>query len=398
MPDIEIRPARPDELAEYARQAARQLALPDDLFEGMPAEWTMCAFVDGAIATTYAAWPLQIRLNGRAVKIAGVTQVSTHPAHRRRGYLRAVTRRHFEILHEKREVALAGLHPAWVAIYQRYGYGSVHARHGYRVAPRDIAFHHPLAPRGHLREVDPSAAFGLLVEVYRRYREDRTGLVHRGRAMWLAGALQAPPQGQRQVVLAYEEGGEVLGYVAYMHGLGPRPRALRITDLFALSPAAYQALWMALSGYDNVEEIVWDNAPADDPLPLMLTEPRQLNQSQRDGIMARLVTVQDALAQRPYAVASELRFALADAFCPWNAGSWRVATSPEGGQANRIDGQPVDFSLTPDTLASLVFGRFSATQAAQAGLLENVRGHDTLARWEAVLRLAHPPHEAEHTW
>jgi len=130
----------------------------------------------------------------------------------------------------------------------------------------------------------------------------------------------------------------------------------------------------------------------------MLTEPRQLNQSQRDGIRARLVTVEDALAQRPYAVASELRFALADAFCPWNAGSWRVATSPEGGQANRIDGQPVDFSLTPDTLASLVFGRFSATQAAQAGLLENVRGHDTLARWEAVLRLAHPPHEAEHTW
>jgi predicted acetyltransferase len=398
MAHVEIRPARPDEMAEYARQAARQLALPPDMFTGMEADWTMCAIVDGAIATTYAAWPLQIRLNGRAVRIAGVTQVSTHPAHRRRGYLRAVSKRHFEMLHERREVAFAGLHPAWVAIYQRYGYGSVHQRHGYRIAPRDIVFHHPATPAGRLREIDPASEFGVLVDVYRRYRDDRTGLVHRGRAMWDAGALQPPPAGQNRVVLAYAEGADTLGYVAYHHGPSPRPRQLRITDFFALTPAARQALWQALAGYDNVDEIVWDNAPADDPLPLMLAEPRHLNSTVRDGIMARLVTVEDAMAQRPYAAISELRFALADGFCPWNAGSWRIATSPEGGQASRIDGQAVDFTLAPDTLASLVFGRFTATDAAEAGLLEGVQGRAVLERWNEVLRLAHPPHEAEHTW
>ncbi len=398
MAHVEIRPARLDEMAEYARQAARQLALPPDLFAGMDPDWTMCAIVDGAIATTCAAWPLQIRLNGRAVRIAGVTQVSTHPAHRRRGYLRAVTQRHFEQLHERREVAFAGLHPAWVAIYQRYGYGSVHQRHGYRIAPRDIAFHHRLAPAGQLREIDPAGEFGVLVDVYRRYREDRTGLVHRGRAMWDAGALQLPPVGLNRVVLAYMEGADTLGYVAYHHGPSPRPRQLRITDFFALAPVARQALWQALAGYDNVDEIVWDNAPADDPLPLMLAEPRHLNATVRDGIMARLVTVEDALAQRPYAAVSELRFGLADAFCPWNAGNWRIATSPEGGQASRIDGQTVDFTISPDTLASLVFGRFSATDAAEAGLLDGVQSRLVLDRWNEVLRLAHPPHEAEHTW
>ena len=398
MPNVEIRPARADEMADFARQASRQLALPEDMFDGMAAEWTMCAIVDGAMATTLAAWPLQIRLNGRAVRIAGVTQVSTHPAHRRRGYLRAVTARHFAAMHETGAVAFAGLHPAWVAIYQRYGYGSVHQRHGYRIAPRDIAFHHPVAPRGTLREVDPVAAFGVLVEVYRRYREARTGLVHRGRAMWQAGALQAAPPGQKRVVLAYDEGAETLGYVVYCHGGGSRPRQLRVNDFFALSAAAYQALWQALAGYDNVDEVVWDNAPADDLLPLMLVEPRQLHQSVRDGIMARLVTVADAMAQRRYAEASELRFALVDHFCAWNAGAWRVATSADGGQAARIDGQDVDFTLTPDTLASLVFGRFSASQAAAAGLLEGLRGRAALARWDAVLRLEHPPHEAEHTW
>ena len=398
MPHVEIRPARAEEMADYARQASRQLAMADSLFEGMDPAWTMCAVVDGTIATTYAAWPLQIRLAGRAVRIAGVTQVSTHPAHRRRGYLRAVSKKHFETLHEKREVAFAGLHPAWVALYQRYGYGSVHQRHTYRIAPRDIAFHRPLAPAGTLRELHPEADFATLVDIYRQYREPRTGLVHRGRAMWLAGALQSPPPGHKQVILAYQEGTTTLGYVADHHGMAPRPRPLVITDLFALTPHAHQALWQALASYDNVEEILWDNAPSDDPLPLMLTEPRHLNRGVRDGIMARLVTVEDALAQRPYAAASELRFTLIDPFCPWNQGSWRIATSPEGGNASRIDGQDTDLTLTPDTLASLVFGRLTATEAATAGLLENIRNADALARWNEVLRLAHPPHEAEHTW
>lgn len=393
MAHVEILPARAEEMGEFARQAARQLALPPEMFDGMAPEWTMCAFVDGAIATTYAAWPLQIRLAGRAVRIAGVTQVSTHPAHRRRGYLRAVTQRHFEMLHEAGEVAFAGLHPAWVSIYQRYGYGSVHARHGYRIAPRDIAFHHPLAPAGRLRELDPVREFSSLVEVYRRHREDRTGLVHRGRAMWFAGALQPPPAGQNQVVLGYEEAGEVRGYVAFAYG-GGRPRVLTVTDLFALTPSAHQALWGALAGYDNVDAIVWDNAPADDPLPLMLAEPRQLNRFLRDGIMARLVSVGAALAQRRYAGAGVLRFRLHDGFCPWNDGAWEVETA--GGAVRRMEGA-VDFALTPDTLASLVFGRFAATEAAAAGLLE---GADSaaLARWDAALLLSHPPHEAEHTW
>ena len=400
MPNIEIRPALAEEMSELAHQGSRQLALPQAIFAGMSPEWTMCAFVDGALVTTYAFWPLQVRLNGRAVQMAGVTQVSTHPAHRRRGYLRAVTRKHFEQMHERREVAIAGLHPSWMAVYQRYGYGNVTVRHTYRVAPRDIQFHHPISLRGRVRELDPVTEFGVLVEVYRRYRQDRTALVHRGRAMWEAGPLQAPLVGQRQVVLAYEEDGEPLGYVVYTHGRGahPGPKQLRVMDFFALTPAAYQMLWRVLGGYDNVDEILWDNAPPDDPLPLMLAEPRLLNQSVRDGIMARLVTVEDALAQRPCAIVSELRFELIDKFCEWNAGRWQFSASSEGGRVTRIDRQEVDVTLTPDTLASLVFGRYSASEAFRAGLLEGIANREVLERWDATLRLSHPPHEAEHTW
>ncbi|MEX2372729.1 MAG: GNAT family N-acetyltransferase, partial [Dehalococcoidia bacterium] len=183
MPNVEIRPATPEEMPAVARQASRQLGNDPSMFTGLAAEWTMCAFVDGEVATTYGWWPLQVRFNGPAAPMEGVTWVSTHPAHRRRGYLRAAARAHFEQMHERREVAIAGLHPAWMAIYQRYGYGTITSRTSYRIEPRSVAFHHPIEARGTVREVDLETEFGLLVDVYRRYRDGRNGLIHRGRAM-----------------------------------------------------------------------------------------------------------------------------------------------------------------------------------------------------------------------
>ena len=49
----EIRSAAEDELPEFYRLAARQLGLPMSMFGGMSPEWTLAAFEDGQIATTY---------------------------------------------------------------------------------------------------------------------------------------------------------------------------------------------------------------------------------------------------------------------------------------------------------------------------------------------------------
>ncbi len=404
-PRIEVRPATADEMPAVIAQASRQLGMPTDFFGGMSPEWTTCVFVDGEVATTYAAWPLQIRFNGPAAPVEGVTWVSTHPAHRRQGYLRAVVRKHFEQMRARRQASIAALHPAWMAIYGRYGYASVTTRTTYTLAPRDIRWRHLVATPGTVREVNVATEFGLLVDIYRRYREERNGLIHRGRAMWDAGPTGQPPAGHRQVVLTYEESGDPLGYVVYHHGPGlERTRAgasqyLQVTDYFALTPAAHQALWTVLGGYDNVAEIRRPNAGPDDPLPLMLVEPRMLNARTEDGIMARLVNVEDALPLRPYPISTELTFELADGFCEWNDGAWRLHTSltPGGTSIERHEG-PVDLRLGVDTLAQLAFGRISASEAAAAGLLEGVRDESVLQRWDAAWRTKYPPHENEHTW
>ena len=96
---VEFRKATAEEMPEFYRQASRALGQENTL-AGLDPDWTMCAFDDGQVVTTYGAWPLQIRFNGPATPAAGVTMVSTHPAHRRRGYLRSVNQKHFQEMHE----------------------------------------------------------------------------------------------------------------------------------------------------------------------------------------------------------------------------------------------------------------------------------------------------------
>jgi predicted acetyltransferase len=400
---LEIRPATLEEMPEVGRQASRQLGFAPEMFQGMNPAWTLCAFDDGKLASTYAAWPLQLRFNGPATPIAGVTWVSTHLAYRRRGFVRAIIRKHFDQLHEEAGTAIAALHPAWMRIYQRYGYGTVNMRHSYEVEPRNLEFVRPIDTPGTLREVDLEEEFGLLVDIYRRFREDRNGLVHRGKAMWDAGPLDSPPAGHRRTILVYKEDGQAQGYVIFHTGPGyartdaGSTQHLRVMDCFALTPQAQTAIWRALASSDNVAIIRWDNAAPDDTLPNMIAEPRLLNIKVSDGIMARLVNMDDALQLRPYPETAELRFNLLDDFCEWNNGSWRLDTDPETSEVTRIDGENVDLTLTADTLASMIFGRISATDAARAGLLE-VHDERALARWDSALRTKYAPYEAEHAW
>ena len=99
-----------------------------------------------------------------------------------------------------------------------------------------------------LVDPDPEADFGLLVGLYRQYRENRTGDVHRGKPMWDASVL-APVSGELiRTALVYEEEGEHQGYCLYRTGPGParypEPDQLcLVDDLVWLNPRAYRAFW-----------------------------------------------------------------------------------------------------------------------------------------------------------
>jgi predicted acetyltransferase len=294
----------------------------------------------------------------------------------------------FNRLHESGGPAIAILYASLAAIYQRFGYGIVSTHHAYRVEPRYLGFSHPGVARGALRELtrDDSA---LLNDLYRRFRDPRNGYLHRSRASWAVGPLADPPAGQTLSILLYEEDGEPQGYVIYTTGQGEFPppgpnHLLTVRDIVWQTPAAYRGVWEHLGRFDLVREILWPSVPPDDPLPHLLLEPRMLRNTARDGILARIVDLPRALTARPYAAPAALTFELRDEMCPWNAGRWRLETGGGESDVRRATEEP-QLTMPAQTLAMLLFGQISATEAARMGRLD-AHEPDALALWDAAMR------------
>lgn len=389
---LEVRPAEPSEMPEVVRVASMNLTQPPELLKALRPEWTLCAFEDGRLVTTYSAWPLTMRFNGQAAPIAGVCAVGTLPAYRRRGYLRKVTEAHFAHLHQQGERPIALLHASQVAIYLRYGYAVVSTRVSYQMEPRSLQFAHPLSPSGELREVGEEA-FGLLVELYRQFRAERTGYVHRGRAMWDASILAPPPPGGYLSTVVYQER-EPLGYLVYT--VEPRHvsddssrQHIEVRDLVWLTSAAYQALWNHLHTMDLAGSIAWTRVPPDDPLPHLVQEPRMLHAASRDGTLGRIVDVERALPMRRYGADGTLTFEVLDDICPWNRGRWRLAISGQECTVERTTASP-QLAMPVSALALLAFGQISATEAWRMGRLDAL-DPGALPLWDAVMRTAYRP-------
>jgi predicted acetyltransferase len=401
---VEIRPARPEEMGEFRRILGTALAIDTAPVQGLQPEWTLCAFDDGRMATTYGAWPLTMRFNGGAVPVAGITCVSTDAVFRRRGYLRRIMEMDFTRIKELRQQPLAILYASQAAIYQRFGYGIVSTHYSYRVEPRFIQFAFPQEAPGRLREVRVEEEFALLVDIYRRFREERTGYVHRGKAMWDANALETRPRFQT-VAVVYEEDGVAQGYVIYATGNGgyegPGPeQVVRVLDLAWLNVRAYRALWAHLGMMELAREVIFGAAPADDPLPHILLEPRMLRATARDGLLARIIDV-EVLTARNYDDEGVLRFELVDEMCPWNAGKWELDARREGSKLTAMAasasalGSPTlrsepDLTLDVNTLAMIMIGQVSATEAARMGRAQ-VHDARALPRWDAVMRTRYRP-------
>ncbi|MGD9142571.1 MAG: GNAT family N-acetyltransferase [Dehalococcoidia bacterium] len=395
---FEIRPIKPEELNEMNRIVRHSFAIPDETFMKMPPEWTLCAFCDGKMATTYAAWPLTMRLNGSAAPVAGVTIVGTLPAYRRRSYLRKVTAAHFQGLYERGDYAVAALFASRVAIYQRYGYAVVSTKGMYSVEPRNLNLIAGPEVPGEFREAGDEDTETIL-DLYHRFIEDKTGYLHRNKSFEVAEG--SPLTVVRNFVptnilvkVLYIEAGQPAGYIIYFIERDSRPgnvggQRLNVTDLIWHSPMAYRAIWHYFRNMDLVQDVIWGRVPPDDPLPHIMLEPRELKLTSADGLLGRIVNVAGALPLRPYSDEGTLTFEIVDGFCEWNQGKWEMTATVGGAEVKHSNKSP-QLTMPVSTLAMLMFGQISASAAARMGRLDVADG-DALEMWDRVMRTKYPP-------
>ncbi|POX38144.1 GNAT family N-acetyltransferase [Streptomyces sp. Ru73] len=332
------------------------------------------------VVGTAGAFSFRMTVPGGALlPAAGVTMVSVQATHRRRGVLTEMMRHQLEDV-RGREEPLAVLTASEPVIYGRFGYGMASRQAQLRVETKRVALTPPAgADDVRLRVVPPAEAVDECERVYAQVVAGRPGMLAR-RPGWERLPLLDPPgdregAGELLCVLA-EAGGEVRGYARYAvkpeWGDGGPDGTVRLRDIEALDPAVRGALWRYLLSVDLTSTLVNHNRPVDDPLLHMVSDVRRCGVRVRDGLFLRPVEVGAALAGRTYAAPVDVVLDVEDAFCPWNAGRWRLSGDAKGASCERTT-DAADLALSVRELGAAYLGDTRLSTLAAAGRVTELR-------------------------
>jgi predicted acetyltransferase len=387
MTDLELRPIDRAELPDFYRVLS-EVFLEDahdedrELFGAVfEPERSLAAFDDGQIVATAGIYTRDMTVPGGPRPVAAVTVVSVLPTHRRRGLLTAMMRRQLTGLHEEQREPVAALWASEGGIYGRFGYG-VAARQLAWSGPKEKLRIRPGIPLGTGRVVlaPPDRARPHEEAVYEALRPTSVGFLARPGA-WGDRIADDPERNRggasaKRHALYTEQDGSVTGFAVYRTRQAGGPErtenAVEVGDVLATAPEAYAALWSFLAGIDLAPMLSRDRAPLDDPLQHILANVRVLEMSVYDALWVRLADVGRALAARAYSTPVDLVFDVADEFCPWNAGRWRLSADGSGAVCERTQ-DPADLALTSTELGAVYLGGPTLVALAGAGLVTELR-------------------------
>ena len=379
------------------------LALDRLVFEP---ERSLAAFDGDQVIGTAIAYSFGLTVPGGKLPAAGVSSVAVRPSYRRRGILTSLMARQLtDVIARGEPVAI--LFASDAAIYRRFGYGQATASLSFQVSGREArlspeaaghgsladppgtavpAMAGPAGPAGTapvtLRSAEPAKAAADMARVYDAIAAVRPGMITRTRSWWDL-TISDPDfmrDGMTPLRCVVADGADgPLGYALYAvkggwDSDGVPSGALTVHELFAADAAAYAALWADLLSRDLVAKVSARRRPADDPLPQLLTDPRQVRARISDGLWVRLADVPDALTRRRYACAVDLVIEVTDRLVPANSGRWRLRAAGAGKPATCEPATaPADVRLDVSVLGAAYLGESRLSGPAAAGLAAETR-------------------------
>ncbi len=389
---LELRTVTADEFVQWVRVEARAYGNrlnidPEALRPHFDLDRSIAVFDQGSIVGGAHSHRLEMTIPGGSAVVAGVANIAVQPTHRRRGIMTTMMRHQLKDLHRRGE-PLAGLFASESVIYGRFGYGIGSLREEWSIERQYNGYARPYEGPGHIVFIDPADIGKTLPEVFRRSAGARPGVFQKAPHLWEREA-RAPEhrEGGRGGLfyVGYVEDGRIDGYAKYRIS----GDTLTVNELLAATRAANAALWRFCFDTDLVTGTEAERRPVDDPLPWMLADPRRLQRRTRDGLWLRLVDVSAALQLRRYLESDRLVLEVQDEVCPWNAGRFELAGSPEGGEC-RATGSAPDLVITVAALASTYLGAASFSALSLAGLVaEHTPG--ALRRADRLFAVSQPP-------
>jgi predicted acetyltransferase len=304
----------------------------------------------GALVATATSFPSELAVPGGAVlPMSAVTRVGVRADHTRRGLLTAMMRAQLDDAAARGEPVVT-LRASEARIYGRFGYGVASRGRSVRVRADPAAFR-PDAPRGGtVRLVERSEIVPVLRDVHGRIALRRPGGITRTDGWWATGIGRRVDVEREHILAAVHTGpqGDDGFAIAFLgDATGFTERSLDVADLHAADVGATAALWRFLLGVDLVEKVEAHLRPLDEPLELLLTDPRACAVTgQADETWLRIVDMPAALGARRYGDSGPVLLGVHDGLLEANSGVYRIA---DGG-AERVGplGGPVRPELECD--------------------------------------------------
>jgi predicted acetyltransferase len=343
------------------------------------------------LAGVYTSYDMAVTAPGpldtvTPLPMAGLSWVSVHPDHRRRGVLRQMITHHFAQLHEQ-GVALSGLHAAEVGIYGRFGYG-ISSLELVLELERGAVFTAPSLEDSvsrvttRLVKADSDDAARLAHDLHLSCAEDALGAVTRPERMARPEFVDLPltRQGREpwQVLIAHVDG-QPAGYAVFSRQSKwtdfRAKGTVAVREMAAIDPVTYLALARRLVDFDLTASITINGRAADDPLVWWAGGPRGLGVKTFDSLWLRLIDVGAALIERGYSSPCDIVLDVVDPTCPWNQRVWRLTVDDDGVGTCQPTSDEANVRLPVQALGAAYLGsRSIATQAHQGLVTELTPG------------------------
>jgi predicted acetyltransferase len=265
-------------------------------------------------------------------------------------------------------------------IYGRFGYGTATWRLGLSAERSRIAFRPHVTDDGRMRMLTNDEAQKDLPALYDRMRPLRSGMVSRPEYWWpqvFWEQFAGGPKFDKPFFTAVHTNAEGIddGYVAYeltgeWEG-GLPTKKLVVFDMQAVDERARVALWQFVFGVDLVGTVSTFIAPIDDPLRLVVTDPRRVRTDWvNDGLWLAPLEPAPLLAARRYATDDRLVFEINEP--GGSARRFALEGGPDGATCAVSTATP-DIVCDTATLGACVLGGNRWSEFAAAGYADGER-------------------------
>lgn len=298
---------------------------------------------------------------GSTVPLSAVTGVGVRADRTRRGVLTELMRTQLTDF-ASRGVTAATLHATEGGIYGRFGYGVATVGRSYTVNRLRARLRPEVPSGGEVELLDLDTALDRLPGLYAAL-ERRPGMMTRPVPWWNHHSTWLRKSEQPVVTVIHHGAAGVDGFVLYRVAReSGSAGVLNVVDLHTSTADAFAGLWRFLLGVDLVDEIHTVGRPLDEPVELLLADPRAVTVTAvRDETWLRLVDVPAALAARELE-GDPLVVEVVDPVLEGNSGRWLVGN----GRVRRTD-EPAGLRLGVDALAMVFLGSWRPSALVHAG-------------------------------